>query len=152
MEAEILYLLYCICLPLLLCVWVCLCLIQIRTTICVILQLKPDETCKDACLLQTNDVKFVAFHLENLNTSVSLPPPTRVYVCVFPGSEMWLRYHPHGSVLVYRVYASGCDCPTASRPLSYDGHHDGWSGTVLIYSFVLHYVLVYMYLYFFLYL
>ncbi|KAG7237398.1 hypothetical protein INR49_032443 [Caranx melampygus] len=30
---------------------------------------------------------------------------------------MWFCYHPHGSVLVYRVYASGCDRPVASRPL-----------------------------------
>lgn len=73
--------------------------------------------------------------------------PECVCVCVFTGSEMWLCYHPHGSVLVYRVYASGCDCPTASRPLPYDGHHGGWSGTVLIFTFLLHYVPAYMCLY-----
>lgn len=72
-------------------------------------------------------------------------PLTQVCVCVFTGSEMWLCYHPHGSVLVYRMYASGCDCPTASRPLPYDGHHGGWSGTVLIYTLVLHYVPAYVY-------
>lgn len=49
---------------------------------------------------------------------------------------MWLRYHPHGSVLVYRVYATGCDRPAACRPLPYDGHHEGWTGTNIIYTFL----------------
>lgn len=39
---------------------------------------------------------------------------------------MWLRHHPHGFVLVHRVYASGCDRPAAGGPLPHDGHHEGW--------------------------
>uniref|UniRef100_A0A8D3DYJ7 Solute carrier family 13 member 2 n=1 Tax=Scophthalmus maximus TaxID=52904 RepID=A0A8D3DYJ7_SCOMX len=45
----------------------------------------------------------------------------------FIASKMWLCYHPHGSVLVHRMYALGCDGPSAGRPLSHDGYHDGWS-------------------------
>lgn len=50
-------------------------------------------------------------------------------VCVFIGSEMRLRHHPHGSVLVYGVYASGCHCLAANYPLPHDGHHEGRKGT-----------------------
>lgn len=47
----------------------------------------------------------------------------------FTGSEMWLCYNNHGSVLVYRVHAPGCDGPSTCRPLPNDGHHEGWWGT-----------------------
>lgn len=43
---------------------------------------------------------------------------------------MRLRHHRHGSVLVYRVYASGCHCPAANYLLPHDGHHEGRKGTV----------------------
>lgn len=50
---------------------------------------------------------------------------------------MWLRDHPHGSVLVHRVYASGCHRPPAGHTLPDDGHHEGRQGTVIIYFFIL---------------
>ena len=36
---------------------------------------------------------------------------------------MWLCDNPDGTVLVYRVYPSGCDCPAACYSFPYDGHH-----------------------------
>lgn len=59
---------------------------------------------------------------------------------------MWLRHHPHGSVLVHGVHASGCDGPAAGRPLPYDGHHEGWRGTNLIYTSAPHFVTHYMFI------
>lgn len=56
---------------------------------------------------------------------------------------MWLCDHPHGSVLVHRVHASGCDCLTARRPVPDDGHHEGRRCKVLIYTSVLNYVTTY---------
>lgn len=58
----------------------------------------------------------------------TLYKPKCLNVCVSVGSERRLCHHHHGPVLVYRVYAPGCNCHAASCPIPYDGHHDGWQG------------------------
>lgn len=46
-------------------------------------------------------------------------------VFAFSGGQMWLCYSNHGSVLVHRVHAAGCDLPPTRCSLPHDGHHDG---------------------------
>lgn len=74
---------------------------------------------------------FLTYYLENFDSTVY----TDFNVYVFIASTMWLCHHPYGSVLVYRVYASGCDCLVAGCPLPDDGHHGGWTGMINIYIY-----------------
>lgn len=56
---------------------------------------------------------------------------------------MRLCDHSHGSLLVHRVHASGCDRPAPNRPFPHDGHHESWRCTVSIYTFMHQYVTAY---------
>lgn len=76
-----------------------------------------------------SDVLLLFFFLRYLLVGIC---PNLHCVCAFTGSKMRLRHHRHGSVLVYRVYASGCHCPSANYLLPHDGHHEGRKGTVHI--------------------
>lgn len=99
-----------VCPPLLLGVFVCLRVLQITS----------------------NTYIFHNSYLEILDFTVD---PTDLNVCVFTGSTMWFCHHPHGSVLVHRVYASSCDCLVAGCPLPDDGHHGSWTGMINMYFY-----------------